>query len=311
MKMRSKTSPGRVGINLLDAMSGLDERASQAQDLTFAELCNAYIATGRFRNGDLQLRKWIDAFGDRPAWGGISTDELDLAGQAMLKANYKPATVNRNISQIGMVYRWAKRQRMTPKGFRSPTLDAIRYEEPCRPVEIADSDVRRLIDLSMVARDRRFTALLRLLVDSGARQGEVLYARWKDVDLTQRTILAGKTKTGVPRVLYFTEETARHIQRIWPERIRQPERMLFESRRAPGAVVSYKKAWERIRASAGVTFTMRDLRHYRARKLLEAGASLAVAAQCLGHSSLILHRRYGHLETKALASAVADSWRTS
>jgi integrase len=120
--------------------------------------------------------------------------------------------------------------------------------------------------------------------------------------------LASKTKTGVPRVLHFSQETARYMERVWPEKSRDPDQMLFESRRALGAAVNYKKAWETVKAATGIEFTMRDLRHYRAKKLLESGTPLAVASQCLGHSSLILHRRYGHLENKALADAVAQSW---
>jgi hypothetical protein len=44
--------------------------------------------------------------------------------------------------------------------------------------------------------------------------------------------------------------------------------------------------------------------------LIESGSTLAVAAQALGHSSLILHRRYGHLENAAIEHAVKASWRT-
>ena len=45
---------------------------------------------------------------------------------------------------------------------------------------------------------------------------------------------------------------------------------------------------------------MHDLRHFRAAELLRNGASTSAAAQVLGHSSTILHRRYGHLETAAM-----------
>ena len=54
---------------------------------------------------------------------------------------------------------------------------------------------------------------------------------------------------------------------------------------------------------------LHDLRHYRAKLLIESGSTVAVAAQALGHSSLILHRRYGHMESKAVQSAVQTSWR--
>ena len=45
-----------------------------AQELTFAELVNAYCAV-RCDDTDVRTRKWLDAFGARCAWE-ISTEEL-------------------------------------------------------------------------------------------------------------------------------------------------------------------------------------------------------------------------------------------
>ena len=54
---------------------------------------------------------------------------------------------------------------------------------------------------------------------------------------------------------------------------------------------------------------MNDLRHHRAKLLLESGSTLAVASQTIGNSSLILYRRYGHLEFQAMQAAAKASWR--
>lgn len=56
----------------------------------------------------------------------ITSEELDRAGVAMIEHGYAPATVNRNISQIGSLYKWAARRRIVPVGFRSPTLGMVR-----------------------------------------------------------------------------------------------------------------------------------------------------------------------------------------
>ena len=99
------------------------------------------------------------------------------------------------------------------------------------------------------------------------------------------------------------------MQRVWPQR--KSEAMLFESDRAPGAALNYKKRWDALRSAIGrPDLRLHDLRHYRAKQLIESGSTLAVAAQALGHSSLILHRRYGHLEKDAIEQAVRASWRT-
>lgn len=57
----------------------------------------------------------------------------------------------------------------------------------------------------------------RLCVDNRADHAGAL-RRWRDVDLDAGTILAQTTKTGRPRVLFFTASTTDILRRIWPPR---------------------------------------------------------------------------------------------
>lgn len=274
--------------------------------LTFGELARAYLAT-HYDGADMQMRKWIDLFGERSAWT-ITPDELSRAGLAMLENGYSPSTVNRNLSQIGSIYRWAKRKMLTPVGFISPTLSQHRYPEPIRRVSLNEAEVKRLLDGAVAFKDRRFAVLIRILIETGARRGEVCERRWSDIDLDACSIEVLETKTGKPRMLFFSHETAALMRRVWPNP--KPEQLLFESKRAPGAIVTFKKNWDKLTQSIGrADLRLHDLRHYRAKLLIESGATVAVAAQALGHSSLILHRRYGHLESGAISNAVRASWR--
>ena len=274
--------------------------------LTFSELARAYLAT-HYNGADMQMRKWIDLLGERSAWS-ISPDELSRAGVAMLENGYSPSTVNRNLSQIGSIYRWAKRKMLTPVGFISPTLSQHRYPEPIRRVSLSESEVKRLLDGAAAFKDRRFAVLIRILIETGARRGEVCERRWSDIDLDGCCIEVLETKTGKPRMLFISAETSNLMKRVWPSR--EPNALLFGSNRAPGAIVTFKKNWDKLTQTiARPDLRLHDLRHYRAKLLIESGATVAVAAQALGHSSLILHRRYGHLESGAISNAVRSSWR--
>jgi hypothetical protein len=62
----------------------------------------------------------------------------------MLEHGYAGATVNRHLSSIGSVYRWAKQKRLSPRGFKSPTLGAKRFEERIRRVHVEHDDLERL-----------------------------------------------------------------------------------------------------------------------------------------------------------------------
>jgi integrase len=74
-------------------------------------------------------------------------------------------------------------------------------------------------------------------------------------------------------------------------------------------IAEYRKPWvETVKAIGRPDLHMHDLRHAAAASLLRAGVTIGVAAQVLGHSSLILQRRYGHLENKALQDAQERRW---
>ena len=296
------------GQKRIDLRAALEASPSPQENhsLTFGELARAYLAT-HYNGADMQMRKWLDLMGDRSAWS-ITAEELARAGVAMLENGYSPSTVNRNLSQIGSIYRWAKRKMLTPIGFISPTLSQHRYPEPIRRVNLSDVEINRLLDGASAFKDRRFAVLIRILIETGARRGEVCERRWSDIDLDGCRIEVLETKTGKPRMLFISQDTAALMRRVWP--VRAPDALLFGSNRAPGAIVTFKKSWDKLTEAIGrPDLRLHDLRHYRAKLLIESGATVAVAAQALGHSSLILHRRYGHLEAGAISNAVRASWR--
>lgn len=295
----------RPKLDLRQAMAQVSEHI--AADLTLDELVKAYSAV-QFDGADLRLRKWIDCFGSESAWS-ITTRQISLAAEAMMQSGfYQASTVNRDTSSLGTVYKWAIRRHLAPTGFVSPTIGLTRYAEGIRRVHLTDDEIAALLAGAKAFADRRFAVLIRLSIETGARRGEVMQRRWADVDLAARAIIAETTKTGAPRVLFFSEETAELMRRVWPKQ--PPGELLFESNRITGQVIDYRRQWAELTQAIGrPDLHLHDLRHHRAAELLKAGTTVAVAAQVLGHSSLILQRRYGHLETATLRAATEASWR--
>lgn len=294
----------RPKVDLRQAMARVERK--MAVEMTFRELVEAYCAV-QFDGADLRMRKWVDCFGDESAWS-ITTPQLSIAAEALLQSGlYKTSSINRDTSTIGTLYRWAIRRHLAPLGFVSPTVAIQRYEEDIRRVELSDKEVARLLAGAKAERDRRFSVYVRFLLETGGRRGEIRERRWSDVDLDTRTVTVMETKTDRPRQLFFSEETAELMRRIWPKR--DPEELLFEGRRK-GYPINYRMTWERLTKAIGrPDLHQHDLRHHRAAELLKAGTTIAVAAQVLGHSSLILQRRYGHLESATLRAATEASWR--
>jgi integrase len=293
----------RKKIDLAAALAAPQEQPVQA--LSLAELVRAH-ALVTLDGSDTRLRKWVAVFGHLSAWD-ITPEQLEDAAQAMLTHGYKPSAVNRDLSALGSAYRWAKAKRLTPRGFRSPTLGVARTEEGIRRVDVASEQLVALRARAIAFSDRRFGMFVSLLIDTGARKSELLDRRWSEIDLQRREILCPTTKTGVPRVLHFREETAQLIQRVCPKRVE--EKLMFEGR-VPGQPISFRKAWTTAVADIGLSgLRMHDVRHAAAAGLLRAGVTLGVAAQVLGHSPQVLARRYGHLETAALRQAQEQAWR--
>lgn len=294
------------GFSLAAALEA--DQHTQGRELTLTELATAFC-TAHADESDLRLRKWLQAFGNLSAWA-ITSEQLEAAAQAMRQAGYKNATVNRDLSTLGSLYRWARQRRLSPRGFRSPTLGVQRFEEAIRRVHIEAADLQRLRAGALGFADRRFGVFVSLLIETGARKSELLERRWREVDLQKRQILAPTTKNGSARLLFFSEETQKLIERVYAKRSSQPgpDEQLFGGR-VPNQPVSYRRAWKVLTTQAGLPdLHMHDVRHAAAANLLRAGVTLGVAAQVLGHDPAVLARRYGHLESAALRQAQHAAW---
>ena len=287
----------------LRAAAARPARPDQVRDLTFEELCRAFLAHGFNGTADLKLRKWQRAFGSHSAWT-LQRAQLEHCMEAMTEAGYRPSTINRDISMIGEVFKWARKKRVCPPGFVSPTRGIERLEEAIRVVHLSDDEAKRLLAGAAAFRDRRFHAFVCLLHDSGARSSEVLLRRGRDLDLARGTLVAGTTKTGVPRTLFFSPATAQLMHRVWPKP--DPDKLLFEGR--AGGPNSFRTAWRNLTTAVGLPgLRMHDLRHVVAQRLLKSGITVGIAQQIMGHSSDILRKRYGHLEVRDLQTAALST----
>jgi integrase len=82
---------------------------------------------------------------------------------------------------------------------------AKRLPEAMRVIYLEPTEAEKLLAGSFAFRDPRFVAFVHLLHDTGARVSELTSRRVEDIDFDKRTILADKTKTDRPRLLFFSE----------------------------------------------------------------------------------------------------------
>lgn len=285
------------------------------ETLTLSELVDAYMA--QYIGGDAampqRLRWWLEHLGYRPAFAITADDVDELMGvlgasegrtwNGKSRGMRSGTTCNRYLTVLGSVYKWARRRRIAPRGFVSPTRGVERFPEAQHRVRyLSDEERTRLLAVSKLAAWPKFHALILMALTTGARRSELLRLRWRDVDLLDNGVAyVATSKNGEPRVLPLTKPLIRELLRFR----RDPERLVFESPRIPGKPMAIEMPFRRAVADAKLqNFRFHDLRHSCASYLAQSGASLLEIADVLGHKQLAVVKRYAHLSVDSKAALV-------
>lgn len=285
--------------------------------LTLAALIDLYMAqyTGRDGTRSSRLEWW------RSRIGTLRLDELsddhlhvelealarspgryyagkDVDGRPVYRARGKPlsgATINRYASALGAALTWAIRRRIAPKGFAHP-LQGIEQqrESPGRTRFLTDDERERLLVACRASKWPRLYLLVLLALTSGARRGELLGLRWRDVDLAQRVAHVARSKNGDAKTLPLVAGVVDELRRFKGA----PDALVFPARLDPSHPMAIEDRWRQALRAAGIrAFRFHDLRHSCASMLAANGATLLEIGDLLGHRSVSMTKRYSHLTT--------------
>ena len=140
--------------------------------------------------------------------------------------------------------------------------------------------------------------IIRLLLLTGCRRGEILALRWSEVD--GDTLALEDSKTG-PRTVVLNAEARRIIER----QPRGESPYVFPSRRHPERPHDpHLPLWSRVRTEAGIEdVRIHDLRHNLASHAVMNGVPVPVVSRLLGHSNVRMTLRYAHLADRDVEAA--------
>jgi integrase len=203
-----------------------------------------------------------------------------------------PATVNRYLAALSHAFTIAVNEWGWAE--ENPVRKVRRLGEPRGRVRcLSDEDRARLFAACRQSKDRRLFPLVLLAVSTGARQGELLRLRWRDVDLKRCVAILQETKNGERRALPLAGPALEELGKL--SRLRYvTSDLMFATKK--GIARFPQRRWEKALQAADLEdLRFHDLRHTAASYLAMSGATLAEIAEVLGHKTLAMVKRYSHL----------------
>ena len=216
----------------------------------------------------------------------------------LMDAGAEPATCASHQAAVRRFSRWllAEDEQDTDPlvGLRPPTQP----EKLVQP--LTEDELKRLLKVCSGKEfvDRRDTAIIRVLMETGLRPGEVAALLMDDVDLGAGLVTVRKSKTGKGRVVHIGPQTVAAVDRYI--RMRRSHQLaggplLWLGTR--GREFHYGAMWLALKgraAEAGITrrFHPHLFRHTAATRWLAAGGSEGGAQASMGWSSRRMLDRY-------------------
>ncbi len=252
---------------------------------------------------------WCTEHGVEP----LSRTSLRAWTTALMDGGNQPATAVARQLAVRRYAAWLTEEGELPAdpflGIKSPKLDT-KVVEP-----LSDDELRALLKAcippkgltpAQILRYRRDEAMLRLMLETGARAGEVVAIGVDDLDLPGGTAVIRKGKGGKGRVVPFGPATAQALDRYL--RLRRGHRLvdspaLWLGDRGKGFSYDalHKSLGERAAAAGIDGFHPHRMRHTAAHRWLAAGGSEGGLMAVAGWTRPDMLMRY----TKAQASSRA------
>ena len=143
--------------------------------------------------------------------------------------------------------------------------------------------------------------VIRMLMYTGCRMGEVLALKWEDVHIDESYVQLQDSKVGA-RIVPLNEPAKKMLEKV-VKQMGNPHVFCSEKKKK-SHVINIEKAWQGIRRKAGLEdVRIHDLRHSFASFAIKQGLDLYQVAKLLGHKNIHTTTRYAHLAREDLIKA--------
>ena len=201
-----------------------------------------------------------------------------------------PVAADRSMPVLSVIMKEAEAMGLRPEG-SNPCRGIRRYRRKGRERFLSDDEMRRLAERLWACSGRypQRVAIIRLLLLTGCRKGEVLTLQWSDY--RDRHLFLRDSKTG-PRTVWLSRPARRVL-----DGLERRGRWVFSASGGdrPASANWLDRFWWRLRAEAGLDdVRLHDLRHTHASLALRKGETVLAIGRLLGHAHPQTTLKYAH-----------------
>jgi integrase len=304
-----------------DGQDPLEQRQLDRKERTLNDLASEYLThaetykrASSLRN-DRQMTEGII----RPKLGSLRLKAVGRHDVERLHASLKatPYRANRVLSLLSSMFSMAQQRGLLAD---NPVRKIPRFQEDRRERWLSEEEMSRFTAALDAYPDQNAADALRLLLLTGAREGEVLNSEWEQFDLPRGTWTKPSHHTKQKKIEHvpLNRPALDLLRRMKPKHVHGP---LFPGADGNGARVTVRRPWVQACRAAGLvtvhtvqgkrreikvykpTLRIHDLRHSYASHLISKGVSLKVVGGLLGHTLPSTTDRYAHIQDDALRNA--------
>jgi integrase len=323
-------------------------RSAARKELTVSELCDLYLAEGvatkkasTLATDRVRIERHIKPLLGRKGISAVTESDIERFVRDVAAGKTAVARKPTRLEAKGKKVETRKRKDPIARGGRGAATRTtgllggiftfavkrkLRSTNPVTGVKrFRDGESQRFLSaaelgrlggaLADLAANEKGLAIIRLLVLTGARRGEIEGLRWAEVDLDRRCLRLGDSKSGAkviplgPPALVVLEGIAREKGSpfVFPATAKPSVSKDMSQQHYIGTA----KVWNKARIAAGLTdVRIHDLRHTYASLAASGGQSLPLIGKLLGHRDVKTTARYAHLAddpVQAAADRIAES----
>lgn len=237
----------------------------------------------------------------------VTATDLRLYKRTLIEdSGLKPATINRKLASLRSFLRWAAQIGLVGQG-RIPTIPKTLPIERRGPRWLDRREQHALFRAVERGGRTRDVAIVKLLINTGLRVGELCALTWQDVALSERkgrlTVRHGKG--GKRREIPLNKDARNALLAMEYADLAGKNRPIFHGQRGPLTSRGVQILLGNYLEPAGLEgVSPHTLRHSFCKNLVDAGVGLEQVAALAGHESLDITRRYCEPSIKDLEQAV-------